>query len=115
MPLQPTRFAAARVRYRRRLVHREPFIVALYEGHPLCEKKTVTLRNLDDERIILYPDAPVHGLAQEVTAAFRGEGVRVCVEQEVEDVVMCIALVASRFGARRRANSWTTSIRFLSL
>ncbi|MFM0337704.1 LysR family transcriptional regulator [Paraburkholderia fungorum] len=79
-------------------VQREPFLVALYEGHPLCEKKAVTLRDLDSERMILYPNAPVHGLAQEVTAAFRAEGVRLRVEQEVEDVVTCIALVASRFG-----------------
>ncbi len=79
-------------------VQREPFLVALYEGHPLCEKKSVSLSDLDNERMILYPNAPVHGLAQEVAAAFRSEGVRLRVEQEVEDVVTCIALVASRFG-----------------
>ncbi|WP_027210755.1 LysR substrate-binding domain-containing protein [Burkholderia sp. WSM2232] len=79
-------------------VLREPFLVALYEGHRLCAKKAVTLRDLDNERMILYPNAPVHGLAQEVAAAFRAENVQLRVEQEVEDVVTCIALVASRFG-----------------
>lgn len=79
-------------------VLREPFLVALYEGHRLCAKKSVTLRDLDNERMILYPNAPVHGLAQEVAAAFRAENVQLRVEQEVEDVVTCIALVASRFG-----------------
>jgi DNA-binding transcriptional LysR family regulator len=79
-------------------VQREAFLVALYEGHPLCKKKCVTLRDLDEERMILYPNAPVHGLAQEVTAAFRAESLQLRVEQEVEDVVTCIALVASRFG-----------------
>jgi len=59
---------------------------------------TIGFNRLDNERMILYPNAPVHGLAQEVTAAFRAEGVRLRVEQEVEDVVTCIALVASRFG-----------------
>jgi DNA-binding transcriptional LysR family regulator len=79
-------------------VQREPFLVALYEGHRLCGKKSIALGDLDNERMILYPNAPVHGLAQEVAAAFRSEGVRLRVEQEVEDVVTCIALVASRFG-----------------
>jgi LysR family transcriptional regulator, benzoate and cis,cis-muconate-responsive activator of ben and cat genes len=79
-------------------VQRESFLIALYEGHPLCGKKSITLRDLGNEPMILYPNAPVHGLAQEVAAAFRAEGVRLRIEQEVEDVLTCIALVASRFG-----------------
>jgi LysR family transcriptional regulator, benzoate and cis,cis-muconate-responsive activator of ben and cat genes len=78
---------------------RERFLVALHDGHRLAAKKSITLRELDDEPMILYPNAPVHGLAQEVAAAFRSEGVRLRVEQEVQDVVTCIALVASGFGA----------------
>lgn len=79
-------------------VLRESYLVALYEGHALCSKPFIRLPDLDNEPMILYPNAPVYGLAQEVTAAFRSEGVRLRVEQEVEDVVTCIALVASRFG-----------------
>nr|WP_205194202.1 MULTISPECIES: LysR family transcriptional regulator [unclassified Burkholderia] len=79
-------------------VMKERFLLALYEGHPLCRKKSISLRDLDDEPMILYPNAPVHGLAQEVALAFRMEGLRLRVEQEVEDVVTCIALVASGFG-----------------
>lgn len=79
-------------------VLRERFLVALHEGHRLAVKKSITLRDLDDEPMILYPNSPVHGLAQEVAAAFRSEGLRLRVEQEVEDVVTCIALVASGFG-----------------
>ncbi|WP_374624148.1 LysR substrate-binding domain-containing protein [Pandoraea sp.] len=79
-------------------IHREPFLVALYEGHPLCKRAALTLADLDNERMILYPNAPVPGLAEEVIAAFRAEGLTLRVEQEVEDVVTSIALVASRFG-----------------
>lgn len=79
-------------------VLREPYLVALYEGHPLCAKQFIRLADLDNVPMILYPNAPVYGLAQEVAAAFRAEDVRLKVEQEVEDVVTCIALVASRFG-----------------
>jgi DNA-binding transcriptional LysR family regulator len=80
-------------------VLRERFLVALHEGHRLASKKSIALRDLDDEPMILYPNSPVHGLAQEVAGAFRSEGVRLRVEQEVQDVVTCIALVASGFGA----------------
>jgi DNA-binding transcriptional LysR family regulator len=79
-------------------VLRESFLVALYEGHPLCSREYIRLSDLDSEPMILYPNAPVSGLAEEVAAAFRDEGVNLRVEQEVEDVVTCIALVASRYG-----------------
>jgi DNA-binding transcriptional LysR family regulator len=79
-------------------VQREAYLVALYEGHPLCRRDEIKLSDLDGQPLILYPNAPVHGLAQEVAAAFRADGVHLQVEQEVEDVVTCIALVASRFG-----------------
>jgi DNA-binding transcriptional LysR family regulator len=79
-------------------VLRESYLVALYEGHPLCSRQFIRLGDLDSEPMILYPNAPVYGLAQEVVAAFRAEEVNLRVEQEVEDVVTCIALVASRFG-----------------
>ncbi|HEX7932416.1 MAG TPA: LysR family transcriptional regulator [Paraburkholderia sp.] len=76
----------------------EPYLVALYEGHPLATKDAIRLGDLDGERMILYPNAPVHGLAEEIAAAFHDERITLRVEQEVEDVVTCIALVASRFG-----------------
>jgi DNA-binding transcriptional LysR family regulator len=79
-------------------VQREDFLVALYDSHRLCEKKYITLKDLENQPMILYPNAPVAGLAQEVATAFRAEGCTLRVEQEVEDVVTCIALVASRFG-----------------
>lgn len=79
-------------------VLQESYLVALYKDHPLCSKPLIELSDLDDQPMVLYPNAPVYGLAQEIAAAFRSEGVRLRVEQEVEDVVTCISLVASRFG-----------------
>lgn len=79
-------------------VLREPYLVALYEGHALCSRAAISIADLDNEAMILYPNLPLHGLAQEVAEAFRLAGGGLRVEQEVEDVVTCIALVASRFG-----------------
>jgi DNA-binding transcriptional LysR family regulator len=80
------------------VVYREPIYVGMYEGHRLCAKRSVTVSDLEDEPIILYPNVPLRGLAQEVVSAFRNEGVRLRVDQEVEDVFTCIALVSARFG-----------------
>ncbi|MEM5314395.1 LysR family transcriptional regulator [Paraburkholderia sp. JHI869] len=79
-------------------VQEEPFIVALHEDHVLCRKEIVRLRDLDSEPMILYPNAPLYGLAHEVSQAFSDEGVALVIEQEVEDVITALGLAASRFG-----------------
>ncbi len=79
-------------------VLRERFLVGMPQGHRLCRKRHVTIRDLDSEPMILYPNIPMAGLAQEVIGAFLREGVRIVIEQEVEDAVTCIALVANGFG-----------------
>ncbi|WP_028602366.1 LysR family transcriptional regulator [Ottowia thiooxydans] len=80
------------------VVLREKFVVGLHENHPLCAKREITLRDLEDEPMILYPNQPIAGLAQEISSAFQRENVRMRVEQEVEDVLTCIALVSAGFG-----------------
>lgn len=80
------------------VVLREPLVVGLPETHPLCTQAHVSLRDLSGEPMILYPNAPLPGLAQEVATAFAREGARLEVAQEVEDVLTCVALVASGFG-----------------
>lgn len=48
--------------------------------------------------MILYPNTPLAGLAQEVMRAFHREKVQIEVAQEVEDVTTCIALVCAGLG-----------------
>ncbi|MEX8520996.1 MAG: LysR substrate-binding domain-containing protein [Leptothrix sp. (in: b-proteobacteria)] len=79
-------------------VLRERMVVGLPEGHRLCAQSEISILDMDDEPLILYPNVPMRGLAQEVMGAFRSAGVRLRVEQEVEDVLTCVALVASGFG-----------------
>lgn len=79
-------------------VLRERLLVALPQDHRLCALDAIPLRALAGEPMILYPNIPLPGLAQEVIGAFRREGVPLVIEQEVEDVVTSIALVAGGFG-----------------
>jgi DNA-binding transcriptional LysR family regulator len=79
-------------------VLRESFLVALHETHPLCKNESIRIRELDNQPMIVYPNLTLHGLAQEVSMAFHEENTRLRIEQDVEDVVTGIALVASGFG-----------------
>ncbi|NMM82362.1 LysR family transcriptional regulator [Acidovorax sp. SRB_14] len=80
-------------------VLQETLVVGLPETHPLCARPEITLRDLDGEPMIVYPNAPLPGLAQEVATAFHREGIRLNVVQAVEDVLTCVALVAGGFGS----------------
>ena len=81
-----------------RPVLREPLVVALPDTHTLATRTSLTIPDLDGQPMIVYPNVPMHGLAQEVADAFKAEGARLVVEQEVEDVLTAVALVASGFG-----------------
>lgn len=80
------------------LVLREPMYVGMHESHPLSTQSEVSIRDLERQPMVLYPNTPLAGLAQEVMAAFRREKVQIVVAQEVEDVTTCIALVCARLG-----------------
>jgi len=79
-------------------VLREPMMVAIAASHPLSVRPSVRLPDLGGVPLILYPNVPMRGLAQEVAEAFRAEGVPMKVEQDVEDVLTAVALVSAGFG-----------------
>lgn len=80
-------------------VLRESMTVALPAHDPLAKRASVTIPDLSDHPLILYPRLPIAGLAQQVMQAFHREKSVLRVEQEVEDVLTAIALVAGGFGA----------------
>jgi DNA-binding transcriptional LysR family regulator len=80
-------------------VLRESMTVALPAHHPLAKQEAVTIPDLSGYPLILYPRLPIAGLAQQVMQAFNREKSVLRVEQEVEDVLTAIALVAGGFGA----------------
>lgn len=80
-------------------VLRENMTVALPARHPLASQAEVSIPDLSDSPLILYPRLPIAGLAQQVMQAFHREKAVLRIEQEVEDVLTAIALVAGGFGA----------------
>ena len=91
-------------------VLRESMTVALPEHHALAKKAAFSIPDLSGLPLILYPRLPIAGLAQQVMQAFNREKSVLRVEQEVEDVLTAIALVAGGFGACVTAAS-TASLR----
>jgi LysR family transcriptional regulator, benzoate and cis,cis-muconate-responsive activator of ben and cat genes len=79
-------------------VLRESMTVALPAKHALARQKEIRVSDLSDQPLILYPRLPIAGLAQQVMQAFHREKSVLRVEQEVEDVLTAIALVAGGFG-----------------
>ncbi len=88
-------------------VLREPLVVALAASHPLAVRPSLRLENLANVPLILYPNVPMHGLAQEIGNAFRAENIPLRVEQEVPDVVTAIALTSAGFGVTVTTQSAT--------
>jgi DNA-binding transcriptional LysR family regulator len=88
-------------------VLREAIVVALPAAHPLSAQASIRLRDLENVPLITYPNVPIRGLAQEIADAFRAEGVRQKVEQDVEDVVTAVALVSAGFGVAITTQSAT--------
>lgn len=80
------------------VVARERMLVALPKNHALCTHETLSLAELEDQPMIVYPNLPVSGLAQKVAEAFRREERRLHVVQEVEDVLTSLSLVSAGFG-----------------
>lgn len=88
-------------------VLREPLYLAMPESHDLAAHQTIALPQLDNMPMILYPNLPIPGLAQEIHNEFRRLNLRLRVEQDVEDVVTAVALVASGFGVAITTQSAT--------
>lgn len=80
------------------VVLRERLVVALPDSHALAAQAEVSVRDMEDQPMILYPNVPLPGLAQQIAGAFRRDGVRLRVAQEVEDVLTAVALVSAGFG-----------------
>lgn len=80
-------------------VLRESMVVALPARDALAKQAEVSIADLSDCPLILYPRLPIAGLAQQVMQAFHREKAVLRIEQEVEDVLTAVALVAGGFGA----------------
>jgi DNA-binding transcriptional LysR family regulator len=84
---------------RRIILREEPLMAALPIDHPL-EKQTgpVSLEQLAEERLILYPRAPRPGYADQVIALFHDRGLEPRIAHEARELQIAVGLVAAEEG-----------------
>jgi LysR family transcriptional regulator, benzoate and cis,cis-muconate-responsive activator of ben and cat genes len=84
---------------RRIILREEPLMAALPIDHPL-EKQIgpVSLEQLAEERLILYPRAPRPGYADQVIALFHDRGLEPRVAHEARELQIAVGLVAAEEG-----------------
>jgi DNA-binding transcriptional LysR family regulator len=81
-----------------RVVAREPYVLALPEGHALARLSVVPLREAGAEPLILFPRASMPALFDTMLAALRAAGAKPHVAQEAPGKHASLALVAAGFG-----------------
>lgn len=80
------------------LVYREPFVVALPQGHPLCERKAVHIRDLAAEAFVMLPPVPERDLYRQVNGFCRQYGFEPRIRQTANDTCSIVGLVGAGIG-----------------
>jgi DNA-binding transcriptional LysR family regulator len=84
---------------RRIILREEPLMVALPVDHPLeRQSDAVSLEQLAEERLILYPRAPRPGYADQVIALFHDRGLEPRIAHEARELQIAVGLVAAEEG-----------------
>lgn len=81
-----------------RLLLEEPFVLAVPEQHPFANRELIDLRELESERLILYPRYPLPSTTEFVLRACAAAGFAAHVVQEVRHIQTAITLVSAGVG-----------------
>ncbi|SPP97063.1 LysR substrate-binding domain-containing protein [Bradyrhizobium vignae] len=85
---------------RRIILREEQLVAALPMDHPLDKQSgPVSLEQLAEERLILYPRAPRPGYADQVIALFHDRGLEPRIAHEARELQIAVGLVAAEEGA----------------
>ena len=79
-------------------VMREPLTVVLPAGHPLTQRRRITLADLTSETLILWPRAESPGAYDEIFRLFQKAGLRRPQTIEAPDTSSEVALIAAGLG-----------------
>lgn len=80
------------------VIQTERMNVVLPSTHPLATRRDLSLAQISQEPLILYPRAPRPGFIDHLMRMFHGRGLTPTQVQEVDDVLTATALVASGLG-----------------
>lgn len=84
---------------RREVLEEEPLVAALPFGHPLLASGLpVSLADLAQETVVIYPRVPRPSYADQVLSLFRDHDLELAAVQEVRELQTAIGLVAAQAG-----------------
>ena len=83
---------------RRVVLRDEQLVAALPANHPLARRRTVSLRDLKGQPLILYPREPRPGYADQVISILRDHAVEPRIAHEARELQIAIGLVAAEEG-----------------
>ncbi len=86
-------------------IMKEKMHVALHESHALASAPLLTLADIAEEPLVLYPRTSKSGATTNMLTLFHRRQLSPQIVQEVDDVTTAIALVANGFGASLVAES----------
>lgn len=80
------------------VIQTEPMYVVVPEQHPLASRPVLSLADIGQEPLILYPRTPRPGFIDQMLRLFSRRRISPRVAQEVDDLVTAMGLVASGLG-----------------
>lgn len=80
------------------LIQEEPMVAALPADSPLAKSKTLTLKALSEQTVILYPASPRPSFADQVLTQFRAHGFPLTNVYETNGLQTAVGLVAAGVG-----------------
>ena len=80
------------------LIQEEPMVAALPVDSPLAKLKTLTLKTLSEQTVVLYPASPRPSFADQVLTQFRAHGFPLTNVYETNGLQTAIGLVAAGVG-----------------
>ena len=83
---------------RTRVVHREPFVLLVPGGHPLADKKDLTLADCKDADFVMYSRKMAPGFHDQIMNMLHRSGITPHVVQEAAEMYTLISLVATGLG-----------------
>jgi len=83
---------------RREVLHQEPLVVALPASSPMASGGSVSLRDLSDGTLLVYPSQPRPSYADQVLSLVRDCGITPASVIEVREVQTALGLVAAEVG-----------------
>ena len=84
---------------KREVIFEEPLMAVFQKGHPLANRKSISLEEMSQESLILYPKKPRPNYADQISALFYKHSLQINVVQEVQELQTTLGLIASGVGS----------------